>query len=68
MALATILLNINVTFSLLLIHPPAGMVCAGMCVETGACVCVHENNAGATASRRVSGPLWLFLRDSWQYD
>ena len=38
MALATILLHLNFTFTLLLIHPPAGMVCAGMCDERGVCV------------------------------
>ena len=66
MALATILLHLNFTFTLLLIHPPAGMVCAGMCVETGACVCVRGRCWATAGSWRVSGPLWLFLRGSWQ--
>ena len=55
MALATILLHLNFTFTLLLIHPPAGMVCAGMCVETGACVCVRGRCWATAGSWRVSG-------------
>ena len=59
MALATILLHLNFTFTLLLIHPPASMVCAG--------TCVCEGDAGLQLDLGVFlGPLWLFLRGSWQ--